>query len=115
MVNLAFGDVSDKGEIDDLVVSNNGDRNKVLATVAYVIGIYLSRYPNRIIRFEGSTEERNRLYRMAVGLNLEELSSAYEILAEHPDGIQPFRKNAPIDAILIKSNKNILPYGTINY
>jgi hypothetical protein len=30
--NLAFGNVNENGELDDLTISNNGDRNKILAT-----------------------------------------------------------------------------------
>jgi uncharacterized OB-fold protein len=29
--NLAFGDVDETGEINDSTISNNGDRNKILA------------------------------------------------------------------------------------
>jgi hypothetical protein len=31
--NLAFGDIDENGEIDDCRISDNGDRNKILATV----------------------------------------------------------------------------------
>ncbi|RAJ04068.1 hypothetical protein LX64_02945 [Chitinophaga skermanii] len=33
--NLVLGDIDVDGEINDFSVSDNGDRNKVLATVAY--------------------------------------------------------------------------------
>src|ERR1700712_3575512 len=68
--NLVFGDVDGNEGISDTSVSNNGDRNKILATVAYVVNLYLERYPERLIYFRGSTPERTRLYRMAIGLNL---------------------------------------------
>ncbi|HEY4207373.1 MAG TPA: hypothetical protein VGM31_11200 [Puia sp.] len=51
IVNLAFGDVGPNNEIDDYCISDNGDRNKVLATIAYVIEIY----PDRLVYFRGST------------------------------------------------------------
>jgi hypothetical protein len=31
--NLAFGDLNAEGEIDDQIVSDNGDRNRILATI----------------------------------------------------------------------------------
>lgn len=37
--NLAFGDVDEDGNIDDYSISDNGDRNKVLATVAFAVEI----------------------------------------------------------------------------
>ena len=35
--NLAFGDIDVNGEIDDITISDNGDRNKILATVVNVV------------------------------------------------------------------------------
>jgi len=102
--NLAFGDVNEHNEIDDFSISDNGDRNKILATLVNVIGRYLDKYPDRLIYFRGSTEERTRLYRMAVGLNLAELSEKYEIYAEVDGGMDflPFHKNMKISAFLVK-------------
>ncbi|HVX28287.1 MAG TPA: hypothetical protein VHB70_18215 [Parafilimonas sp.] len=105
-VNLAFGDIDENGEIDDYSISDNGDRNKILATVAYAIDIYLNKYPERWIYFKGSTQERTRLYRMAVGLNFDELSQKYEIYAEQKDGIVPFQINREVLGLLVK-RKNV--------
>jgi hypothetical protein len=79
--NLAFGDIDENGEIDDYSISDNGDRNKILATIADVVKVYTEKYPGRLILFRGSTTERTRLYRMAVGLNFKELSSQFDIYA----------------------------------
>ena len=47
--NLAFGDKNaDTGEIDDLVVSNNGDTDKVLATVVAALYAFFDKPPRRI-------------------------------------------------------------------
>lgn len=101
--NLAFGDVDDTGNIDDYSISDNGDRNKVLATVAYAVEIYLSRYPDRWVYFRGSTQERTRLYRMAIGLNIEELELKFDIHVEQKgDRIVPFQRNVEVFALLIK-------------
>lgn len=75
--NLAFGDVDENGDLDDYKISDNGDRNKILATVFNVVDIYSKKYPERWITFRGSTRERTRLYRIAVGLHLEELSQIF--------------------------------------
>lgn len=66
MFNLAFGDIDTDGGIDDYHVTDNGDRNKILATVANAVDEFTRRYPMRWVYFRGSTEERTRLYRMAV-------------------------------------------------
>jgi hypothetical protein len=99
--NLAFGDVDEEGEINDYIVSDNGDRDKILATVAYIVEAYTKRFPDRWIIFRGSTTERTRLYRMAVGLYLEELSTKFEIYAFVNENVVPFVKNLKINAFLI--------------
>lgn len=100
--NLALGDITCKNELDDFSTTDNGDRNKVLATVAYAVEEYLKEYPDRWIYFRGSTRERTRLYRMAIGLHLEELSHKYEIYAQTNNGLIRFRKNVEIEAIVFK-------------
>jgi hypothetical protein len=103
--NLAFGDIDENGDIDDYRISDNGDRNKILATVFNVVDIYTKRYPERWIAFKGSTIERTRLYRMAVGLNLQELSQTFEIYGYIKEELKPFCKNMEINAFVIKRKK----------
>jgi hypothetical protein len=100
--NLALGDVDGNDEIDDFKISDNGDRNKILATVVYVVEFYTNKYPERWILFRGSTNQRTRLYRMAIGLNLEELSAKFDIYGLTQEGRVPFFKNMEINAFLIK-------------
>lgn len=102
--NLAFGDVVENGEIDDYSITDNGDRNKILATVFDVVNTYTLRYPERFIYFRGSTSERTRLYRIAIGLNLEELSRVFDIFVEigGNDRFILFRKNLELEAFLVK-------------
>ena len=101
---LAFGDIAENGLLDDGVITDNGDRNKILATVASAVERYTSRYPERMIYFRGSTKARTRLYRMAIGLNLEELSLTYEIYAhiDSQDQFPIFQKNMELSAFLVK-------------
>lgn len=91
--NLTLGNVDENGELDDRTVSDNGDRNKILATIFYVVDAYTKKYPERWIAFRGSTKERTRLYRMAVGINLEELSKKFEIYAFAQEELVSFTKN----------------------
>jgi hypothetical protein len=100
--NLAFGDVDENGELDDYRISDNGDRNKILATVFNVVELYTKKYPERWIAFRGSTKERNRLYRIAIGLNLEELCQIFEIYVYTEEGLKPFCKNMEVNVFVIK-------------
>ena len=102
--NLAFGDVNEKGELDDLTISNNGDRNKILASILKVVERYTNRIPERYVIFRGSTEQRTRLYRMAISLYFEELSEIFEIYADVSGDLKFvwFRKGLIVKAFLIK-------------
>jgi len=102
--NLSFGDLKENGEIDDLIISNNGDRNKILATILKVVMDYTYKFPDRYIYFRGSTEQRTRLYRIAVSLNLEELSEVFEIYADITGDLDlaRFQKGLNIKAFVIK-------------
>lgn len=62
LYNLALGDKNiDTGYIDDLVVTDNQDREKVLATVANTVFIFTKRHPKARIIISGSSRSRNRL------------------------------------------------------
>lgn len=100
--NLAFGDIDENDEIDDFKISDNGDRNKILATIVTIVDDYTIKYPERMILFSGSTKERTRLYRMAIGINLEELSKTFDIFAYIQNELVPFTKDVEVNAFVIK-------------
>ncbi len=77
--NLALGDVDKNGDFDDDVVTNNGDREKVLATVALTVMKFFEAYPEKWIFMTGSTEVRTRLYSIAITKNLNELESSLNL------------------------------------
>ena len=65
LFNIGFGDKNlETGDIDDKVVSNNGDSDKVLATV--VVYTFTDLNPETLIYATGSTKARTRLYRMGI-------------------------------------------------
>lgn len=67
LFNLAFGDWDYNLEkLIDTARSNNGDTNKVLATVAETVSSFLNTYPEVVIHIQGSTVARNRLYQMNI-------------------------------------------------
>ncbi|MEV4882915.1 hypothetical protein MRBLMN1_001391 [Chitinophaga ginsengisegetis] len=99
--NLCLSDISETGDSDVGKVTNNKDRNLVLATVADIVGIYLERNPNQWILIEGSTSSRTRLYRMAIGINFEELSARFDIYTQRDGKLIPFKKNMPAENFII--------------
>ena len=78
--NLALGNKKKDGGIDDMARDDNKDRDKILATVVSVLRIFFAAYPEKWIFFTGSSPERTRLYRMAITLNYETLSTDFEIV-----------------------------------
>lgn len=99
--NLAFGNINAEGEIDDEVISDNGDRNKIIATVIYVVNTYLEVYPERFVFFTGSTEGRIRLYRIAISVNYSDFSKKFNIYCQTETGFVPFKRNIKAKGFLI--------------
>jgi len=112
IVNLAFGNALPDGSLNDLVRIGNNDRNKILATVVKAVYDYTSSYPEMIVYFAGSTPARNRLYRILVTLNLEELLKDFEIfgiLLLDADGCyEKFEKQRPYTGFAVKRKKSNL-------
>ena len=76
--NLAFGDLDvQKREINDVIITNNGDATKILATVVSTVYAFTGKYSNAYIFATGSSEARTRLYRMGITNNLEELKNDF--------------------------------------
>ncbi len=101
--NLGFGDKnSETGVVDDTVISNNGDSQKVLATVASTVYTFTERYQGIWIYLTGSTRSRTRLYRMGITNNLDEISHDFEIYGQRSGEWQTFEKGVEYEAFLIK-------------
>lgn len=81
--NLGFGDIISSNEttgeveIDDIGISNNGDLQQVLATVAYSAYAFTERYPKAFILFGSSDKAKLRLYRMMLSHNLTEITKTF--------------------------------------
>jgi DNA-binding transcriptional regulator WhiA len=104
LYNLAFGDINLKKKIDDKVVSNNADRDKVLATVAATLFVFMKKYPNAIVYAKGSNLARTRLYQIGISQNLEDITKQFEVLGElDEDEIEVFQKNKNYLAFYIRN------------
>ncbi len=102
LYNLAFGDKDlESGEIDDHVITDNEDREKVIATVANTVIIFTNHYPKAQIYFEGSNNARTRLYRMAISKYFDELSETFVIKGFIAKKWSAFEKNVNYEAFLI--------------
>ncbi|GAA3975559.1 DUF6934 family protein [Mucilaginibacter dorajii] len=101
--NLGFGDVSQETDlIDDNIVSNNDDRDIVLATVAKTVIDFTNIHGNHYVFATGSTSSRTRLYQMGISGLWEEISKDFKVLGFVKGDWQPFQKNVNYEAFLVK-------------
>lgn len=103
--NLAFGDRSDN-QIDDLSVSNNGDREIILATVAHLIVIFTDKFPSAWIYAKGSTPARTRLYQMGINKHIIEIEIEFEIYGQFNDQWEIFSEHKNYQGFLVRRKKN---------
>jgi hypothetical protein len=100
--NLAFGDWdSETNTIDDLAVTNNNDRNKILATLASIVVHFSNQFPRALVFARGSTPARTRLYRIGITLNYEEISEIFEVFGLREQW-ENFKLGIDYDAFLVK-------------
>jgi hypothetical protein len=105
--NLSFGDKDElTGEIDDSVITNNGDSQQVLATVASTVYAFTDKHPNAWIYARGSNNARTRLYRIGITNNLLEIRKDFEVYGLKDGLWHKFRTNTEYKAFLIKRKKN---------
>lgn len=103
LYNLGVGDKNaETGEIDDNVISNNGDSEKVLATVVSTLYAFTDKHKDAMIYATGSSKSRTRLYRMGIAKYLGEAENDFEIYGETEHGWEEFRNNIDYEAFLVK-------------
>ncbi len=108
--NLAFGDYDENvGGINDKIVTNNGDSEKVLATVASTVYAFTGRYPDSWIYATGSTGVRTRLYRMGLTNNLTEIAEDFYVYGLKNEQWEEFVSGEDYEAFLVtRKNRNFV-------
>lgn len=103
LYNLGFGDKNiDTGEIDDNVISNNGDSEKVLATVVATLYAFTDKHNDAMIYATGITKSRTRLHRMGINKYLDDVQNDFVIYGEIENGWEEFKKDVDYSAFLVK-------------
>ncbi len=101
--NLAFGDKDHStGDINDTVISNNGDSEKVLASVVATVYAFTDRYPDAWIYATGSTKSRTRLYQIGIAKFFSEVEEDFEVLGERNNDWEVFRKSVSYEGFLVR-------------
>jgi hypothetical protein len=84
LYNLAFGDKNlNTGQLDDQAITDNGDSQKVLATVVAALYVFANHYPKMWVYATGSTIARTRLYRMGINKYYDIASADFDIMGEY--------------------------------
>ena len=110
--NLGFGDWDEKtNSIADKIITNNKDRDKVLATVAVAVLDFITNYPEEIIFATGSTDSRTRLYQMSLARILPEVKDFFTIKGFVDGKWEFFEKGRNYEAFILKARKKLNKFG----
>lgn len=100
--NLSIGDLNMEAQkIDFDSKSGNHDIEKIFFTIGKAIEIFLKLYPNAKIVVFGSTESRNRIYRMAINKHFEKIKKKYHISGLRRKHWEYFKKDGSYVGFLI--------------
>ena len=103
LYNLAFGDRDPlTGGLNDMAVSNNGDTDKVLATVVAALYAFCKYYPEAFVYATGSTAARTRLYRMGITRFYDEVRNDFFLYGQVGDDFPEFELGKEYDGFLVK-------------
>ena len=107
LYNLAFGDKDlNTGNVNDLSISNNGDSEKVLASVVATVFAFTDKYPGVFVYATGSTKARTRLYRMGISKYLNEIRADFDIYGLINSEWEIFELEIEYAAFLAKRKKH---------
>lgn len=102
--NLVLADIVGDGTYDDLIESNNGDMEKIMATVIQAIFAFLAFYPNANVLFSGSTPSRTRLYNIILTKEFEKLND-FTVNGLKDGKLISFVRNEKYDGFVIYKKK----------
>ena len=84
------------------MISNNGDSEKVLATVVATLYAFTDKHNDAMVYATGSTKSRTRLYRMGITKYLDDVQTDFLIFGELEHGWEEFQKDVDYSAFLVK-------------
>lgn len=100
--NLGFGDWNEsKKKIDDRAISNNQDRDRILATVAVMVLEFTEHFPDVWVYARGSTPGRTRLYQMGIAVHWNHIEPLLHVYGYTNGEWQSFHKNVIYEAFMI--------------
>lgn len=102
--NLGFGDWDEIEQVvKDHLRTNNGDREKVLATVAGTVIDFMHYHPHVILFAQGETPAKTRLYQMGINSNWHEISQLFDIIGFANNNWETFKQGKNYEAFALKA------------
>lgn len=103
LYNLAFGDLSIvTGEIDDKIVTDNGDSEKVLATVVAALYAFCNKFPQAWVYATGSTSARTRLYKMGINKYFDIVEIDFNIFGQAQSEWEKYERGKEYQAFIVQ-------------
>jgi hypothetical protein len=99
--NLALADVEKDGSLNFYSVSNNGDLEQIMATVAQTMLIFLQHRPDARVAFSGSTPARTRLYQIILAREQRAVAASLVISGVRDSNLELFRPNRAYKGFVI--------------
>jgi hypothetical protein len=107
--NFGFGDLNEAtGEISDTIVSNNGDGDKILMTVANIIYDFTNIRLDAAVFIRGTTPTRTRRYQMGINKYWTQISQIFEVFGLKEKKWEPFRPGENYIAFLGRRKASFL-------
>jgi hypothetical protein len=106
---LTLGDWDEKSSnIDDLVITDNKDTEKILFAVAHTALLFVNHFPDANILIVGSTRSRTRLYQMTIAHYINEIEKHFDVQGLRNGHLENFRPGIDFDGFMVKINKRKL-------
>jgi hypothetical protein len=101
--NLAFGDLDEaSGKLIDYSRSNNGDKDKILSTIASTVVDFLNQYPTAIVLAVGSTHAKTRLYQMAINKHYQQIHKKFDVMGYYQNEWESVIRGKNYEAFLVR-------------
>lgn len=102
LYNFAFGDVNEEDEIDDFVVSNNKDMDKVFATLIQILITFLKTHKGKGVYFKGSTPSRTRMYQIILNKERANWEGLLAVYGSYNGNLMPFETDHRYNSFIVE-------------
>ena len=99
--NISFGDLIDRDTVDDKNITDNGDSQKILATIAHAVLLFTNENKNARVIAVAHSPARTRLYRIGISNNLYEITKKFHLLGLLNDKWEIFEPGMDYKAFLV--------------